>query len=372
MKLYSLLLGAICAAALVGGIGCSSNKPQDVASKNDVTPPPTLQRPDANSTPPTEVPKTEPNAHEAQPAQPPTAKPSSETPSANAEAPKSENSKSEPNPGKSDVSSTPSQPQAPNPEQDQASKAERDLAKKIESKVDQIQSPFAPNPKAAQGWKKSNLKPGELAKKVDQAMAGLKGVYGEASLYVKNKELEGNNSANFKIKDRTTYSIQYQLPDNPTVLNRLIADGKKKAVWEQGKWLSQQSEDAGLSAFKSSFTKKIFLPLTVGSQEWTKVVSDLTSGKNGYQTVVEEKQMAAGGRTFHYIRIVAKKGNESTLEARFDAKRFVPLTVRLTQKDKSGFESQYQWQAKWSFDNQFPASDFVIAKNPSEKERLGP
>ncbi len=268
----------------------------------------------------------------------------------------SEGSKNPPGPANADGSK---------PAPDSASESEREIAKKIEEKAKSIQSPFASNRTAAEGWRKSAIKPAELGKKVDQAMAGLKGVYGEASLYVKNKELEGNNSANFKIKDKSTYSIQYQLPGTPTELNRLVADGKQKVLWEHGKWLPQQSEDPSITAFQGSFPKKIFSPLTSNSPEWSRLLSDLAGGKSGYTSVIEEKQMSANGRTFNYIRIVAKKGKEATIEARFDAKRLVPLTIRITQKDKNGFESQYQWQAKWSFDNQFPETDFQIAKNPS-------
>lgn len=345
MKLKALGFGAACVVAGILGFGCSKQQPEAAA--------PSSSGPIASnqgSTQGSQNPQTAPPVGQT-PAVPKTGQPDSAKgtkPGANPT-----------NPAPEAPNKTPSVPS------DSASPSEKQIVKKIEERAKGIQSPFAPNPVAAEGWKKSSIKAAELGKRVDQAVASLKGVYGESSLYVKNKELEGNNSAKFKIKDRTTYAIQYQLPDTPTVTNRLIADGKKKVVLEDGKWLPQQTEDSSLTAFKGNFTKKIFSPLTASSHEWSSVLSDLSNGKSGYTTVIEEKQMSASGRTFSYIRVVAKKGNESTLEARFDAKRFVPLTIRLTQKDKTGFETQYQWQAKWSFDNQFPATEFQIAKNPS-------
>lgn len=251
------------------------------------------------------------------------------------------------------------------PKPNDATSAEKKIADTVKENAKSIKSPFVANPQRNLGWTKSKLTATELGSKVDSAISALKGVYGESVLYVKNKELEGSNKTSFKIKDNSTYVIQYLLPTQPTVLNRLIADGKKRVVCEVGKWTNQTASPTGLADWDTQFTKRLFAPLTSRTQEWTSVFKELASPKSGYSTTVEEKTMLAQGRTFNYVRIVAKKGESSTIEVNIDAHRFVPLTVRMTTKDKSGFETQVQWQAKWSFNNTFDPSSFKIAQSPS-------
>lgn len=229
----------------------------------------------------------------------------------------------------------------------------------VEQNAKSMPKPFAPNPQAASGWTASDLSPLELASRADRAMRELKGVYGEFTLYVKNKELEGHNRASFRIQDNRNYAIHYILPNDPTWINRMLSNGKEKVNWEAGKWMEPQAMAMSVAAWSSEFPRAIFDPLTADLDNWGPAVSAMKNA--GYKLRSERKTMSGGGRTYHYYRICAEKSGGFTVELRFDAVRFVPLTVRVTSKDGKGFETQCQWQAKWSFNNKFSAKDFQIA-----------
>lgn len=218
------------------------------------------------------------------------------------------------------------------------------------------------------GWKRSTLDGPQLAQKVDSAMRALRGVDGMAWLYVNRKGPgagSGTLRGQIKIKDDKTYLIEYYLPSDPTYINKLVADGKRKADLELGKWSPKKPiegaliKPAGSAAdWAMRFPKLVYAGVIDGSGAWSSLLNTLQKS-GGYRTVVEEKDDSVGGKLELRYRLLAQKPG-SEIEAIFDGRHLVPLTIRVVQKGRSGAETQVQWTAGWNFGKPLDASLFKL------------
>lgn len=229
--------------------------------------------------------------------------------------------------------------------------------------------PFEPPPKPnievvppkTSGWGATALTLPALGKKIDKTMAGSKKLYGEATLYVDNGELAGSVSSKIQVKDRTTYSIEYHLPKDPTVTNKLVGNGTKRVMFEGDKWTPQPKTSVEVDAWLETFPREIFSGVTERGTPWTQLLQELAEGKGGFKAQVEERSVKSNEGTKRYFRVVATRGGDSPaeFEARFDAEHFLPLAVRVVET-RNGKTMKSQWQARWTWTKPLDDKAFAI------------
>lgn len=229
------------------------------------------------------------------------------------------------------------------------------------------QGAFKVAPPAADGWQTSKVTPQDLMKLADASIGKLAGVNAESLFLMDSAEGTGRATALIKIAGPTRFSVEYALPATGAAVNKVVADGSRRAVFEAGRWakpesLSTPTKTSGsLSQFAQRFPREVLASLTDRTPAWTRLYS-LLSKAQGMRTVVEEKTVSRGSMVSRLIRLrsEAAKPRQFVLEARFDANHMLPVTIRVLTADQAGKPFLMQWQAGYNFNQKLDPAQFFI------------
>ncbi len=252
----------------------------------------------------------------------------------------------------------PSDTKAENPPPDKPSdkKSPKKGAKSVKAPKSSSNKAFAIEDSDKDGWKPNRLSPAEIGSKVDEAIRNLVKVSGETILYVDKGGSEGGHGAlrsYVRVRDRNAYNIEYVSPNDPATVNQLIADGQRAMRYQAGKWspVIQNHRRAGVAEWIENFPRETFGSLVENRAVWTSVLSALSKGEGGFHTKSQERMVLRGGNHVPYWRVVAHRNGPSPadIEAIFEAKRALPVTIRVNTKNAKGEETKLQWQAGFNF-----------------------
>lgn len=216
-----------------------------------------------------------------------------------------------------------------------------------------------------EGWVKSDRSATDLGERLDRASRNLKGAFGDVTFWVRNQQIQGNNTATVRVVDATDYEIEYQLPSNPVVTEILVAGkGQRMRLAAKGGWKPVKTvvpaRSQVLARWETEFPAMMFANLG-GEAVWAPVLEDLLAGKNGFRSVLEEKTMTVNGRAVPFYRVLAERPgpNAARLEMRFDGARFVPLTIKLNRTPVGKKPELVQWNARWAFGQPLPKRQYT-------------
>lgn len=268
-----------------------------------------------------------------------------------------------PDEGNGPTATTPSTPEATTPGANPAIPKAPPISVKID-------------PPQADQWRPAEPEWQKFAAEADAAFAGLKSTYAQTELAIKNSEMTGYVTSEINIQDSGNYHLQYFTPAKPTIPDVMLSHNNREYVLEgKAPKVNEQSltaSDAELvKQFPAQFPKDVWLGYARGEKTWSRVLSALFSGKNGYKATFERKEMAVGSESRPFYRVVATNVTDPSdqWELRFDGQRKLPLTIKIVHKDAKGQPSEIQWNARWSFSKPIDTSLFIVPgdKAPAKK-----
>ncbi|HVL39479.1 MAG TPA: hypothetical protein VM328_08835 [Fimbriimonadaceae bacterium] len=230
---------------------------------------------------------------------------------------------------------------------------------------------------SASEWRRSQMSAAALGKRVDAALGNLKNAYGETSLIVQTPSGNGNARSVIKIADRSKYLIEYVWFDRGRPFTSGIrGNGGKVSVLSQEGWEAAKPASGltppptGLSlvqGFNSIMPRLVWTPITNAKPIFEPLASGYARGIGGYQARVEEKVSHVGGKRIVNYRILAtrhaagaKTYGPSSIEIRVDGQYWLPVTIRIDNKDTKGRPHFMQWQSFWRFGQKFDPKEFVL------------
>lgn len=228
------------------------------------------------------------------------------------------------------------------------------------------------------GWKASGMAPKDLAQKVNGAIAGLTDTLCTARVFMKTPAGQARAGAIHKIQDSQHFRLDYfspkGLPDNARGF--ILADGVRKRQITLGSDpkivpIDKPLPDSGikpaevLQRWPQDFSRMMMLSLTDKVDPWSPLIQSLAKGEGGFKTTIEQRSLQYKGRTVNSYRVFAKRSDAMAkklgaceLEMVIDARRFLPVTIRVKSQDKSGRDWDQQWSAAWDFRKKFVKKDF--------------
>jgi hypothetical protein len=244
----------------------------------------------------------------------------------------------------------------------------------------------APN---SEGWHATKMTAGDLAKQVSNAIANMKGTYGEALTYLKTSGGTANATSTYMVQDRSHFRVDFVRFEDPPLRGFVLANGNQKRQLIMGKGgksvgVKEPLPEAKLNAsqltqnWTRDFSRLMFLPLTDGVDAWSMVVPKIVAGTGGFKSTIEERVMKRNGKDVKSFRVRAiragtgagKKG-QCSLEMVVDAQFYLPVTVRVLSNDATGKALTQQWSCRWAFDAKFKPGDFEMI-DPSKPGPAGP
>lgn len=218
------------------------------------------------------------------------------------------------------------------------------------------------------GYAPSKINLQDLGKKTDDGIHNLKNGKGVVVMQFEGPKGKLNGNIDIKVRDSSTYMVEYLLPKTEVTPNRLVADGKKKMVYEDRKWVSATPRDtskpmttAELDEFISRYPAEVMSGLVDGAPVWSRLLTALESDQ-GRATTVEEQKITVNKIERPIYRIVSRRkgAQDEELEIVIDGHRWLPLTVKASFHDENKAPVRIFWTANWLFGGTFPDSDFTI------------
>ncbi|MCW5937788.1 MAG: hypothetical protein KIT11_10845 [Fimbriimonadaceae bacterium] len=227
-------------------------------------------------------------------------------------------------------------------------------------------------PPKTNGWKASKSGLVALGDKVDQAMAGVK----EARLETRVAYEVGGNIYTgrpvTRIRNGTTFNIEYSLPETKGDLDRVISDGKTKVElrgeeWSAARPIAEPPYDAAkLEAWMMALPRSVLATLADGRPSLGPVLQALESGVGGFKAQSEERKVEFQGQSRDYKRVFAESKQGDRFELVIDEKRNLPVSARYIRV-RGGHKDTISWSGQWQFGGSHPDKSFIIpatAKKP--------
>ncbi len=218
--------------------------------------------------------------------------------------------------------------------------------------------------------------PGDL---VDTALANIEPTWVDCRLNMLDDNGEIVSKPQIKIKDEKTFSFEYGLPETKGLMNKLVGNGTKRGLWEDGKvkmlptfgkTQNATFDKQAIGTFIMRMPVDGFRYFQDGTKVWGPLVRALYDPKNGYKVTTEKQETTpdpklkgmAGQENRTFFRIIAKStaGPKSELEIVIDTKRNLPVTFKGTHADKKGVEHHTFWTGIWAFGGKHKPDDFKI------------
>ena len=227
-------------------------------------------------------------------------------------------------------------------------------------------------PPKSDGWQPVADSAG-VGKKIDDAMLGVKEAWVVVNMNYDNAGNKLTGRADFKIRDKQHYRLEYYRPETEASLHRLIADGEKRVELSEGKSkklpafrpANKVSFSANeLDQWAENFTSEMLDGYREDAQIWSGLLDAWRRGVGGYSTTVEEKEASPQGKARRYVRIVAKTKEDrpTDIEVMVDGTRYLPVAIRVVRKNADGTERKATWSAEWKFGGKHDAKEFVVPK----------
>lgn len=209
---------------------------------------------------------------------------------------------------------------------------------------------------------------------IDSGLAKLDPAYADVKVEFSNGGDLLRISPQFRFQDRKHFNIEYGLPETEGDLNRLLADGKERALWEGEKLKplppfdqnapAPKFDRAGIEKFVRRMPIDGFMYFQTGAPVWGSLVRALEDPANGFKTTTEEQKFTVNKIERSFYRVVASSvtGPKTELEVLVDTRKNVPVTFRSTQVGKDGKERKLWWTADWGFHGKHDPNIFVIPK----------
>jgi len=268
-------------------------------------------------------------------------------------------------------------PEPPKPESPAKPTATTDASKPGESPSSPAGAPtksvanpesFKVKPGKDLGYASSKMSLVDLGKKTDAGIMGLQN--GKAVVTMQYESAKGNlnGEIDIKVRDKSTYMVEYMLPKTEAARNRLIANGSRKMVYIDHKWAqptprdtSKPMEPQDIDAWIANNPAEIMSGLQDGAPVWSRLLGALQSDPNR-TTTIEEQQVTVAKVTRPLYRVVSRRKDAEgeVLEIVIDGLRWLPLTVKATSHDEDKAPLHLFWTANWLFGGTFPDSDFTI------------
>jgi len=219
------------------------------------------------------------------------------------------------------------------------------------------------------GWKPAPAPKSDIqtfAEHADQTVATVAGAEVEARMLVENAKMSGNIDSKLRLKDRTTYAVEYQLPDNPAdTLTYRGKDGKRVQL-TSGKWVADNTKldasSAMIALWPHKFTEYVTLALAKRTPIWKELIANLNKPNSGYSTSLEYQTLPMGAQQVKFARLLVtnQKDPQRTWEMRFEARQALPVTIKIVDKDAAGKPYKVQWNLQWFFDRKIDEALFEI------------
>lgn len=225
----------------------------------------------------------------------------------------------------------------------------------------------APKP-STEGWGATRLAPSEFARRLSKSMGSKSGAEGKATVFLKTPEGTGVQQLEYKLASPTKFRIDFlEMGAVPRAFS-VTANGKQK--WANGGKAPQLPVDVAArvepkylggdpNVWIKDFTRAMFADLIDRSDPFTPLLNSLTSKKDQFRTVVEERRMPFKGKTVLNYRIYvertgagAKTAGPATFELIVDSVNWLPVTARSAWKDGQG-EWTFEWAGMWRFGQKF-------------------
>jgi len=200
----------------------------------------------------------------------------------------------------------------------------------------------------------------DLGKRVDQAITKLPPAMVNGRITFSTGEGELMGKVDIKVKDSSTFRVQYNMPKLKAEAGSLVGDGRRFAEKTESGWKLRQKEGGSaspseLQRWPLEFTSMMFMPLTDSKVTWQPLFDSWQ--KKGAK-VEERPQELNGKKKMLYRVILAEK--DSQMEVILDGERMLPLTVRSDVPRKGGGRDRMMWTGQWAFGGSHQASDFLI------------
>ncbi|MBS1707393.1 MAG: hypothetical protein JSS65_01585 [Armatimonadetes bacterium] len=220
-----------------------------------------------------------------------------------------------------------------------------------------------------QGYGTSTMAPKSLGAKTDEGIAALHEANGVARVLFDGPRGKLNGESYIKVQDAKTFMVEYLLVQTDAAVNKIIADGHRKRVYENRKWEdpapasgSGPMKPQEIDAWIARSAAEMFAGLRSGEPVWDRLLSGLNNDP-GRTTIVEQQMTTVKSIKRPIYRVVSRKKDSKTdvLEIVIDGKRWLPLTVKANYIDTNGAEVHTFWTARWAFGAKFEDKDFLIA-----------
>lgn len=199
-----------------------------------------------------------------------------------------------------------------------------------------------------------------LGQKVDQAIQKLPAAMVNGRITFSTGEGELMGKVDIKVKDSSTFKVQYNMPRLKAEAGTVVGDGQRFAEKEGTEWRlkTKKGGAASLSELQNwplEFTEMMFFPLTDAKKVWGPLFDSWQ--KKGAK--VEERPQEFNGKKKMLYRVLLTE-KDSQLEVILDGDRMLPLTVRSDVPRKGGGRDRMMWTGQWAFGGSHKAADFLI------------
>ena len=210
-----------------------------------------------------------------------------------------------------------------------------------------------------------------LGTKIDEALKKTEPVFLKARLYIETDEGYLTGFPKIKIQNKDKFNIEYNLASTKENLNRLAADNGARVKIEDRSTteLPEMSEKSApkMSAqevenFAINMPRDAFRYYADGTMPWQGFIAGLMDPKSGFKYEVQEQELAPGGVSRKYFRIVANSisGPKREIELVIDSLKYVPVTMRFNKELPNDKKLRVSWTGEWQYGGTFTDSDFKI------------
>jgi hypothetical protein len=233
-------------------------------------------------------------------------------------------------------------------------------------------------------WRPSAVKPADFAKKVDTALLNLKNALGQASYRCRFFDGSiGQSDLTNRIRDRKTLRVEFiKVANNnkdPFSNQTIIGKNGKYTLLSPATGFKPLAAGADPKLFDSSagalqywpwhFQQAMFQSFVTGQGAISRLVAALTKPSSGYKIRMDSRTMQGNGKSIPQVRIfasriptLAKKKGTETIEIVADTIMWLPLQVRVDQKDLKGRNAWFEWVTLWKGPVKFEERWFTTPK----------
>ena len=233
---------------------------------------------------------------------------------------------------------------------------------------------FAVDKPQTDGWVKPESSLAELGGKMDDAFANLKSALGHADTVFDVAGATMQSRGDIKVKDPSTFSIDYYTPGTEATRNRIVADGQKRFEFYDEKWTEKPlpvkhnpltMSDADLAAWPRDFYRNMFSNFSDDHTVWKPLFEALESGKAGYVVHLETKKEKVNDKDRPIYRVIAtRKEDGAEFQVTVDGIRYLPVTVKSVMNNDKGGQDKRLWTCQWAFNGPFSSKEFIVPSRP--------